>query len=489
MFETKDADGDPGTGTPTPEPEVVKAVQAEIKKLGDNTKASYDELRKNYETLKSLIDEQGDSMDATVKAQAVKLTEDITTRQEALDKKIAETNEKVKTDLEAKFNSSVDELATKRIDAIETAMKRSPLAGSQSVEVAAQEEKDARQLMVEARVARDKDGTGLTWEQAEAMEVSVDEYRAYCKDFVAYLRKDERLLGPERVKALTVGIDPDGGYTVTPVMSNRIIKRLFEMDPIRQLAAVESITTGAIEFMVDFDEAGWGWEGETETGAETATPQLYKKRIPVHVMYAKPKASQTLLEDSGINIENWLADKVSSRFGRGEGAAFVTGNGVGKPRGFLTYGNGVNYGQIQRTNMKAAAALTADGFIAVKYSLIEQYLNRGTWLMNRSTVADTMYLKDGAGRYIWKPGFQEDAQATILGLPVRMSTSMPAVAAGILAVAIADWTEAYMIVDRLGVTIQRDPFTAKPMIEFYTRKRVGGDVVNYQAIKLGNIAV
>lgn len=470
----------------TLEPEVVKAVQAEIVKLGENTKANYEELRKNHEGLKKLIDEKGakSDMDALVKEQATKLTEDITTRQTALDQKIAETTEKVKSDLE----KMLDNLATKRIDAVETAMKRSPLGSPESL---VKEAKDAEDFILHTSVVRDKGGKGITWEQAEKMaaDANMDEYRAYCKSLVAFLRKDERLLGPDVVKALTVGIDPDGGYTVTPAMSSRIIRRMFESDPVRQLAGNESITTGALEFMVDYDEAGWGWEGETETGAETDTPQIYKKRIPVHVMYAKPKASQTLIEDSGINIENWLADKVSSRFLRGEGAAFVNGNGVGKPRGFLTYDDGANYGQIERVNMRAAAAVTADGYIALKYSLIEEFLNRGTWLMNRSTVADTMYLKDGAGRYIWKPGFQDDAQATILGLPVRMATSMPAVAAGIRAVALADWSEAYMVVDRLGITVQRDPFTSKPMVEFYTRKRVGGDVVNYQSIKLGNIAV
>ena len=109
--------------------------------------------------------------------------------------------------------------------------------------------------------------------------------------------------------------------------------------------------------------------------------------------------------------------------------------------------------------------------------------------MNRLSVADTMYLKDGNGAYIWKPGFADDpAGSTILGLPVRMSTTMPVVAAGALSVAIADWREAYVIVDSMGVTVQRDPFTAKPFVEFYTRKRVGGDVTNFQAIKLGVIS-
>jgi len=139
--------------------------------------------------------------------------------------------------------------------------------------------------------------------------------------------------------------------------------------------------------------------------------------------------------------------------------------------------------------MGAAAALTGDGFHDVKMSLIEHYLNRGTWLMNRLTVNETLQLKDGTGNYIWRAGLEPNMPSNILGLPVRMSTTMPTIAAGTLSVAIADWREAYMVVDRLGITIIRDNLTVKPMIEFYTRKRVGGDVINYQAIKLGKIAV
>jgi HK97 family phage major capsid protein len=134
------------------------------------------------------------------------------------------------------------------------------------------------------------------------------------------------------------------------------------MDPIRQLSNIETITTGAMEWLVDWDEAGWGWEEETVSGAETDTPQFHKKRIPVHVLYAKPRASQTLLEDSGINVSDWIAKKVADRFNRGESAAFVTGNGVGKPRGFTTYGDGTTYGTVERVNMGHATALVADGF-------------------------------------------------------------------------------------------------------------------------------
>ena len=468
-------------------PELVKEVKAEIMKFGEGiegAKKNFTELRKEFEQFKVTVDKKGDAVkgeyDTLIDTKLVKLTEAITTRQEAMDDQAAAMKEQEK-------------VLTKRMDEIETAAKRSFKSDGKTHDELAQEVKDARNFQIEAlSVSRTKMG-GVSTEVIDGLaDPNMDEYKAYQKALRSFLRIDKRravAFNPDHEKALSVGIDPDGGYTVTPMMSNRIITRLFEADPIRQMAANETITTLELEWLVDWDQAGAGWEAETVAGAETTTPQFYKKRIPVHVMYAKPQASQTLLEDSGINIEQWLANHVAMRFSRIEGASFVVGSGVGTPRGFLTYPNGTNYGQVQRTNMQAAAALTADGFIAVKYSMIEQFLGRGIWVMNRTTVRDAMYLKDGEGRYIWKPGFQDDSTASILGSPVRMSTSMPAVAAGALAVAFADWAEAYMVVDRLGITIQRDPYTQKPMIEFYTRKRVGGDVVNYQAIKLGNIAV
>jgi len=474
-WEVKEGEGK--TTPPAHEPGVVEAVQKEIKALGDNTKANYTELRQGFEALKDVVDQSKGKVDALITEQITKWSEDISTRQDELDKKATEQIAAEKKAL------------TERMDAIEVALKRTAKSDPNATEEAiAKAHAEAKQFLIHCLVVRDKSDKGATYDRVNAMEINVDEYRAYSKAFEMFLRKDERLSSPDHLKALSVGIDPDGGYTVTPVMSNRTITKLFEGDPLRQLANVETISTGAIEWLVDWDEAGWGWEGETETGAETSTPQLYKKRIPVHVIYAKPRATQTLLEDSGINIENWLADKVASRFLRGEGAAFVSGDGVGKPRGFLTYASGTGWGQVEQVAMKHATALTADGFIAVKYSLVEYYLTRGTWLMNRLTVADAMYLKDGAGDYIWKPGMAEDKASTILGLPVRMSTTMPTVTGSALSVALADWAEAYTIVDRLGITIQRDPFTVKPYVEFYTRKRVGGDVTNYQAIKLGIIS-
>jgi len=461
---------------------VVEEVKAEIKSLGDGIQASKDNftsLRKNYEDLKKEIKDSQKNGDSLIEEKITKLTDDITTRQDKIDTDIATQTESKK---------EVD----KRIDDIEIAFKRIPKSSSEKEN---KELLEAKDFMINAMVVNNKSGNGIKWAQTRDMEIDVEGFKSYNSAFKSFLRTrgNGELISNEEQKALTLGSDPDGGYTVTPVMNNRIITRQYESDPLRQMASVQSISTDAMEWMVDFDEAGWGWEGETETGDETDTPKMFKKRIPVHIMYAKPKISQTLIEDSGINIENYLADHVSKRFSRGEGASFITGNGVGKPRGILTYPDyataGVDeWGKIERTNMGAAAALTADGFIDVKYSLTEYYLERCTWLMNRLTVADAMKIKNGDGDYIWKPGIAEDRHGTILGLPLRMSTTMPVVAAGALSVALADWAEAYTIVDRLGITMQRDPYTAKPMVEYYTRKRVGADVSNYQAIKLGTIA-
>ena len=458
----------------TPEPEVVAAVVKEIRKLGDNSKASYEELRKNFETLKEVVDRNKKDFDAQDKERITKLSEDITVRQDALDKKAQESEKK----------------AHERIDSIEVALKRLPKAiGQDDPDI-----KAAAEFQRMVATVNSKTESGVVFDELEKNPMDAEMYRHYKKAFEKYLRRfggrKEMMMSPEEQKALMVGVDPDGGYTVTPEMSARIIQKIFETDPIRGLAATESITTGAIEWMVDWSEATAGWEEETVSGTETATPDFKKKRIPVHIMYAKPRVTQLLIEDSGINIEAWLANKIAEKMGRVEAAAFVSGTGVGQPRGFLTYANGTDYGQLEQIPMLGATSILADGLINVKYSLKEFYLGRGTWLMNRLTVAEVMKLKDGEGQYLWKPGMiAGDAASSLLGLPLRMATSMPVIAASSLSVVLADWAESYMIVDRLGVTVQRDPYTVKPFIEFYTRKRVGGDVVNYEAMKIGKVSV
>lgn len=462
------------------EPEVAKAVLKEIKTFGENSKKNYDELRKNYEELKHTVDDMPKDPLAVEKFH--KLGEDITVRQQDLDEKVAKQQKDF----------------TERVDAIETAMKRpgNSIQGADDEKIL----REAKDFALAHLIIHRKTDAGISFEEVEKLEkekVSVEGYKAYRKAFEYWVRRyggSRDLIMPDiHHKALQVGVDPDGGVTVPVAMSNRITQIVYESDPIRQLASVESISSGRLEWMAEWDQAGASWEGET-TGettitGETATPTWKKRAINVHTLAARPRATQMLLEDSGINVEQWLAAKIADRFSRAEGAAFVTGNGIGQPRGFLTYTDGTAFGTIEQVHMGAAAALTADGFIDVKFHLKEQFLERGTWLMNRTTVMAALKLKDGTGAYIWSPGLlgSGDKYSNILGLPVRMSTTMPVVAANALAVALADWRAAYLIVDRLGITVQRDPYTVKPFVEFYTRKRVGGDVDNWEAIKIGTI--
>ena len=315
----------------------------------------------------------------------------------------------------------------------------------------------------------------------------MDGYKAA---FDTFLRKGEEVMGPDERKALSVGTDPDGGYVVNPDLSGRIVMKVFETSPMRAYASVQVISSDALEGLFDLNEASSGWVGETDSRPETNTPQLGKWRIPAHELYAKPKATQKLLDDASINMEAWLASKVSEKFARDEANAFVVGNGVNKPRGFLTYSSGTTLpGTIERfdTGVNGAFAATPNGgdvLINALYGLKQQYRANSTWFMNRATLKLTRKLKDTDGAYLWSPGIAAGQPASLLGYPVASFEDMPDPATDSLSIAVGDMREAYQIVDRLGIRTLRDPYSAKPYVEFYTTKRVGGDVVNFEAIKL-----
>jgi len=445
--------------------EVHEKVLNEVKSLGENIKEQKEEQLKNYSNLKSTFDSGRSETDEKV----LKLKEDILTRQEELDKKFAENQ--------------------KQIENIELALKRPGGIGSGN-NVSEIEQKEVVQFFNSVASGR---GESVSTQKSREIDYNVDSYREYKNAFNQFLvgvcDPKNAILNPEAAKALSVGVDSDGGYRVPTDMSNKIIERVYELDPIRQLANVETISSDSMEIDVDWDEFSAGWVNETGTRSETDTAKVGKEKIFVHEMYAQPKSTQKFLDDAAVNVESWISRKVARRFARLEGAAFVSGDGSEKPRGFLTYANGTSRGQIEQINMGAAAAITADGFTEIKYSMVEDYLERGTWLMNRTTLKDTMLLKNGVGDYIWKPSMiASDPISTILGSPVRMSTTMPTIAANSLSVVYADWQESYTIVDRLGISIQRDPYTDKPFVLFYTTKRTGGQVVNFQAIKIGKIS-
>jgi HK97 family phage major capsid protein len=319
----------------------------------------------------------------------------------------------------------------------------------------------------------------------------VGEYKA-AMDKLMRSNFSENFLSEAERKTLSSGLDSSGGYLVEPDMSGRFVKKVFETSAVRAYAAIQTISTNAFEGYYDNDEVGFGWVAEMEARPATATPSLGKWSIPVHEMYAMPEASQTILDDAMISLESWLDGKISDKFSRAENAAFVAGNGINKPRGFLDYPTGTDLtNSIEQVNTGANGAFVAnpnggDVLITALYSLKAQYKANANWFMNRTTAALTRKLKDSNGAYIWAPGIAAGQPASLLGYPIAPFEDMPNPATGSLSIAVGDMREAYQIVDRLGIRMLRDPFSAKPKIQFYATKRTGGDMINGEALKIVN---
>jgi len=302
----------------------------------------------------------------------------------------------------------------------------------------------------------------------------------YAEAFKNYVRKGVDF----DAKAMSVNSDEDGGYLVTPEMSAEVIKKVYESSPIRMLASVQKISSDSLEILEDLDEIESGWVGETQPRGETSTAKLKMIKIPVHELFAQPLATQKLLDDAAINVEAWLSGKVAEKFARDEASAFVSGNGIGKPKGFLSYDNGTGFNQVEQSESAASGTITADDIIELNYKLKGAYKMNASFLAQRETIKIFRKFKDTQGRYLWEPGLNGEAQSTLLGAPVYEANDMEAYAGGKLAVAFGDIKQAYQIVDRIGIRVIRDVYSKKPFVLFYTTKRVGGAVKNFEAIKL-----
>jgi HK97 family phage major capsid protein len=231
-------------------------------------------------------------------------------------------------------------------------------------------------------------------------------------------------------------------------------------------------------------DAAWGDE-TTVRSAETTSATIGRNSIDTFEMYAQPQATQKLIDDSSIDIEQWIAEKVADKMARLEATAFISGDGTTKPKGILTYAAGTTFGQVQQLTTGASGAITADSLVQLYFSLKDEYARRASFLMHRTTVQAVRLLKEATtNQYLWQPGLSAGTPDTLLGVPVALAADMPTPAANSLSVAVGDFKRAYLIVDRVGIRTLRDPFTAKPFVKFYTTKRVGGKVVNTDAIKL-----
>lgn len=303
---------------------------------------------------------------------------------------------------------------------------------------------------------------------------------------------DEKEIEHLATKDLLAGSEPDGGFFVSADRSARLVERVFETSPMRGLATVETTTSDRWEIILDDDEAtDGGWVGEVDDRTGTASAKVGLLIVPIGEIYAEPKASQKMLDDAGFDIAGWHQRKVSRKFARSENTAFVDGDGSNKPKGFLQFPNWTTPGVYERYKVEqietaGSGTIAGDDLIKLQGSLVEEFQASAVWAMKRETFYNyCLTLKSDDGFYLFNPILLATGQPLqILGKPVTFFADMEAVSGGNLAVAYADWSEFYVIVDRIGIRVIRDNVTAKPYTKFYTTKRVGGSVQNFQAGKL-----
>ncbi len=317
------------------------------------------------------------------------------------------------------------------------------------------------------------------------------------KAFNAYLRSgdDDALRGLElEEKAMNTTVAADGGYLVDPQTSDMIKSTLSSTASIRAIANVVSVEATSFDVLVDHSELGHGWATETDPSAETGTGTIDRITIPLHELSALPKASQRLLDDSAFNIESWLAGRIADKFARAEAAAFVNGDGVDKPTGFLTHAAVDNdswaWDNLGYVPTGADGDFNgADAIIDLVYSLGAQYRANASFVMNSKTAGTIRKMKDSDGRFLWSDGLAAGEPARLLGYPVLVAEDMPDIASDAMAVAFGDFASGYTVAERPDLRVLRDPFSAKPHVLFYATKRVGGDVSDFAAIKLLKFAV
>lgn len=326
---------------------------------------------------------------------------------------------------------------------------------------------------------------------------TTDMHAPHRKAFDAYLRSgdDDGLRGLElEGKALNTAVAAEGGYLVDPQTSETILSVMNSTASIRAIANVVTVEATSFDVLVDHTDLGHGWASETGSVAETGTPQIDRIAIPLHELSALPKASQRLLDDSAFDVEGWLASRIADRFARAEAAAFVAGDGVDKPRGFLSRPAVDNdvwaWGNLGYVPTGVAGDLGGpDPIVDLVYALGAQYRANGTFVMNSKTAGAIRKMKDADGRFLWSDGLAAREPARLLGYPVLIAEDMPDIAADAMAVAFGDFGAGYTVAERPDLRVLRDPFSAKPHVLFYATKRVGGDVSDFKAIKLLKFAV
>jgi len=322
--------------------------------------------------------------------------------------------------------------------------------------------------------------------------------REHKSAFDAYLRSGEAgALRQIETKAMSVGSNPDGGYLVPVELETAIGEGMLLISPLRALAQVRQISASVYKKPFMTSGPATGWVGETAARPQTNSPVLDALSFPAMELYAMPAATATLLEDSAVDLDAWLASEIDHVFAAQEGAAFVSGDGVNKPKGFLAYTAVANaswsWGNLGYIASGAAGAFAAsnpsDVLVDLIYALKPGYRQNASFVMNRRTQAAIRKFKDSTGVYLWQPPATASGRASLIGFPLADAEDMPDIAANSLSIAFGDFRRGYLIVDRQGVRVLRDPYSSKPYVLFYTTKRVGGGVQDFDAIKVLKFAV
>jgi HK97 family phage major capsid protein len=321
--------------------------------------------------------------------------------------------------------------------------------------------------------------------------------REHKSAFATYMRGgDAQGLRSLEMKAMSSGVAVDGGYLVPGELESEIGKRLAAISPIRAIASVREISGNVYTKPFMTTGPATGWVGETAARTQTGSPVLDELEFPAMELYAMPAATATLLEDSAVDIDAWIAAEVEQVFAAQEGTAFVTGDGVNKPKGFLNYDTVANaawtWGKVGTILSGVDGAFPssnpADKLVDLIYAVNAGYRQNGSFVMNRKTQSAIRKFKDTSGGYLWQPPAQVSGRASLLTFPVVEAEDMPDIAADSLSIAFGDFRRGYLVVDRQGVRVLRDPYSAKPYVLFYTTKRVGGGVQDFDAIKLMKFA-
>lgn len=413
-------------------------------------KSSVDSIGRNFEEFKSTAEKARKEQDVLLDEKIQKLADEITVKHEAV---------------------------SRELNALQAKAQRP----AQTEEQASKAQKNAEYFGKARRDVQAGTRPGADFSANEELTAR------YEKAFAQYIRVDDRGLDIEQHKDMSIGSDPDGGYWLAPpTMAQNIVRKVFETSPMRQVASV--MTIGTREYVVpeDPNDVGAGWVGERGTVTTTTTMQVGKKTIPAFEEYAQPAVTSQMLEDGMVDVPAYLDTKISDKLARLENTGFVNGNGVTQPRGILTYASGTTWGsQIEQIGSGSSGAFTYTGLINLITSIKDKYQAGAKFLIRRQSIASIMTLTDGASRLIFQPILNGAFNSTpLLGYEINYAADIPAIAGGALALAFGDFKAGYQIVDRLGISLIRDNLTSKPNVLFYTRKRVGGDVVDWDAFKL-----